>query len=41
MNEAFIVDSRFAAALWNFPDKAGKTAILGGKSIAEMFGTGC
>ncbi len=33
-----ILVSRFAAALQNFPDKAGKTAILGGKSIAEVFG---
>ncbi|OQX04920.1 MAG: hypothetical protein BWK80_52965 [Desulfobacteraceae bacterium IS3] len=35
INEAVIVDSRFAAALRNFP---GKTAILGGKSIAGVFG---
>ncbi|OQX14391.1 MAG: hypothetical protein BWK80_41895, partial [Desulfobacteraceae bacterium IS3] len=33
INEAVIVDSRFAAALRNFPDRAGNTAILGGKSI--------
>jgi len=30
-----ILVSRFAAALWNFPDKAGKTAILGGKALPE------